>query len=88
MRELMEITDYFVICDGESTIQTKAIADIIIENLEQKRIKMHHIEGYNNGKWILLDYIDVIIHIFLREVRRYYNLEELWADAKKPSCLI
>ncbi len=73
------ITDYFIITSGDSLIQTKAIAENIIENIKETPIS---IEGIEDGKWILIDYDEIIIHIFLEETRNYYKLEKLWADAK------
>ncbi|MEM2117212.1 MAG: ribosome silencing factor [Thermoplasmata archaeon] len=74
------ITDYFVITSGTSLIQTKAIAENIIENVKETPIS---VEGIEDGKWILIDYDEIIVHIFLDEVRNYYKLEKLWADAKE-----
>jgi ribosome-associated protein len=73
------ITDYFIITSGDSQIQTKAIAENIIENLKETPIS---VEGIDDGKWILIDYGEIIVHIFLNETREYYKLEKLWADAK------
>ncbi|PKL51607.1 MAG: ribosome silencing factor [Nitrospira bacterium HGW-Nitrospira-1] len=79
---LTVIADYFVICSGESTTQVKAVANFIEEELKKKRRKPLGIEGVAHSHWILLDYGDVIIHVFERETRAYYNLEKLWMDAK------
>lgn len=82
--KLLIITDYFVICSVESDRQAKTIANEIEKILKQKeKIRYSGREGYNEGKWILLDYQDVVVHIYLQEVRKYYELEELWADAAK-----
>ena len=78
VRGLSSVTDYFVICSGNSEPQIKAISD----NISKGTIKKpHHIEGYENKNWILLDYFDIIVHIFKTEDRDYYDLERLWADA-------
>ncbi len=77
------VCDYFVICHGDSTRQVDAIANSIEE--EVKKIiseKVWHKEGYENAQWILLDYIDVIVHVFQEQTREFYNLEGLWADAE------
>ncbi|MCM8819140.1 MAG: ribosome silencing factor [Candidatus Omnitrophica bacterium] len=74
------ITDYFIITSGTSLIQTKAIAENIIENMEENPIS---VEGIEDGRWILIDYEEIIVHIFLEETRNYYKLEKLWADAKE-----
>jgi ribosome-associated protein len=82
LRKLADLTDYFLICSAEVELQARAIADNIIENLKKKGIKAWHAEGYQNSKWILLDYVDVVVHIFLNETREFYGLEKLWGDAK------
>jgi len=77
-----DFTDYFLICNGTNDRQVRAIADIIIERLREERVRALHVEGYNHGHWILLDYGgDMVIHIFLDETRQFYGLERLWADA-------
>jgi len=78
------IADYFVICHGNSNTQVDSIADNI-ERQARTEIKEHllHKEGAENSHWILLDYGNVVVHIFQEEFRRFYNLEDLWADAKK-----
>ena len=82
MRKVTTFTDYFLICSADSTIQAQAIARAIQERLEKSAPSLWHWEGYEEGGWILLDYGDVIMHIFLEELRRFYNLEGLWEDAK------
>ena len=78
LRGLSSITDYFVICSGKSEPQVKAISDHIRKGTTKKP---NHIEGYENQNWVLLDYFDIIVHIFKSDEREYYNLERLWADA-------
>ena len=81
--KLTSITDYFVICTSESDPQAKAITKHIKARLhEEMGIKPWHIEGYENLKWILLDYVDIIVNIFNQDERKYYNIEKLWADGK------
>ncbi len=82
LRKLSPICDFFVICSASVEIHAKAIADSIIENLEKKGIRAWHHEGYQACRWILLDYVDVVVHIFSNEVREFYELEKLWGDAK------
>ena len=82
LRKLSTICDFFVICSASVEIHAKAIADWIIQNLEKKGVKAWHHEGYQACRWILLDYVDVVVHIFLTEVREFYELEKLWGDAK------
>ena len=82
LRKLSAVTDFFVICSAQVDIHAKAIADSILENLEKKGIEVWHDEGYQASRWILLDYVDVVVHIFLKEARDFYALEKLWGDAK------
>ena len=78
VRKLTSITDYYIICSADTDIQVKAIADAVRKGTPHKPWK---IEGYENRFWILLDYVDVVIHIFRTSEREYYSLEKLWADA-------
>lgn len=80
------IADYFVICSGSSDTQIDAISDSIDEQVH-KELKQSpwHREGTENKQWILLDYVDVVAHVFDRESREFYNLEDLWGDAVKTS---
>jgi ribosome-associated protein len=82
LRGLTSVTDFFVLGTGESDVQVKAIVDHLNETLEAERMKPFHIEGYDKLSWVLIDYIDVVAHVFLHETRDYYRLELLWADAK------
>ena len=82
VRDLTNIADFFVLCSGNSDTQIKAIADAIIEGLEKKDVRVWHIEGYTSLRWVLLDYVDFVVHIFQKEVRSFYGLERLWGDAK------
>jgi ribosome-associated protein len=83
LRGLSTIADYFVICSGESTTQVKAIEEQIEETLKEEEIRPIGIEGLRNSQWILMDYGDVIVHIFEEATRAYYELEKLWIDAEK-----
>lgn len=83
MKGLSVIADYFVICSGESTRQVKALAEEIEKKLSKSKIFPLNIEGLNNARWILMDYGDVIVHIFDAETRAYYELEKLWLDAPR-----
>jgi ribosome-associated protein len=78
------ICDYFIICDAQSTTQVDAIADSV-EVVVEKRTgeKLLHKEGFENANWILLDYVDVVVHVFQTESRDFYNLEGFWEDAEK-----
>jgi len=84
LRDITVIADYFVICDGNNENQVKAIARGIEDKLaEEKEITPQKIAGKNEGRWILMDYSDFIVHIFHKDEREHYELERLWADAEK-----
>jgi ribosome-associated protein len=85
LKDLTTITDYFVVCSGESTTQVKAIAEQIKEKFEEVNIKPLSIEGLHYSHWVLMDYGDVIVHIFEEETRMFYELEKLWLDAERIS---
>ncbi len=75
------ISDYFVICHGDSTTQVDGLSNTVLRKLKTElKISPHHIEGKENSVWVLMDYSDIIVHIFLKENRAFYNLEDLWAD--------
>ena len=78
VRGLSSLADFFIICHGESEPQVKAITDHIRKGTDYKP---RHLEGYENQNWILLDYFDIVVHVFKKDEREYYNLERLWADA-------
>ncbi|MGI6093504.1 MAG: ribosome silencing factor [Veillonellaceae bacterium] len=82
MKKVTLVTDYFIICSGNTTTQVKAIADNIDEKLAEQGIKMLHKEGYNEARWILLDFGTCVVHVFVDEERRFYNIERLWSEAK------
>lgn len=73
---------YFVICDCNSTVQVRSIADNIIKNVTEHNQRKPRIEGLETSEWVILDFFDVVVHIFIKELRDYYKLEKLWADAK------
>jgi len=79
---LSDFADYFVIISGDSNVQIKAIADHIEQELKKEGIRHYHKEGYQYLNWVLLDYIDVVVHIFQKDSREFYGIERLWADAK------
>ena len=83
MRGITSITDYFLICSGKSDRQVQAIAQAIDKLLKKKGVHPLGQEGTSEGKWILMDYEDVIVHIFLEPVRKFYDLEGLWIDASR-----
>ena len=81
LRQLTDVTDYFVIFTASADLHGRAIADTLVEEMEKKKIRLLHKEGYQKGSWILLDFVDVVVHIFMKEAREFYNLEGLWGDA-------
>jgi ribosome-associated protein len=81
LRKLNAPTDYFVLCSGSADRQIKAIADNILEGTTEKGLKPWHVEGYTALKWVLIDYVDVVVHVFNKETREFYSLETLWGDA-------
>lgn len=78
------ISDYFIVTSGNNYNQVRAIADNVEEELLKKHgMRPESVEGYNNGEWILLDYIDYVIHVFDREQRLFYDIERIWSDGKE-----
>ncbi|MBI9039166.1 MAG: ribosome silencing factor [Bacteroidales bacterium] len=76
------VCEYFIICSGTSKVHVEAIADFIIENVKKKtKTAPWHKEGFENAEWILIDYANIIVHVFQEETRKFYKLENLWADA-------
>ena len=82
LRKLTSIADYFVICSVETDVQVKSIVNHIRDNLKGSEKPMH-IEGSDHNSWVLLDFVDVVMHVFQTETREYFNIEGLWADAEK-----
>ncbi len=76
-------TDYFVVCSGANPRQIQAISDEVEERLQHAGLRPTHVEGYKQAEWILLDYVDFVVHVFCEKARRYYDLERLWKSAKK-----
>ncbi len=83
IKDLTIIADYFVIATGTSTTHTKSLADEVEFQLKEVGIVPTRTEGYNGSNWILLDYSDIVVHIFYKETREYYSLERLWSDGEK-----
>lgn len=83
VRELTSIADYFIICSGRSDRQVQSIAQGIEENVRGKGIRPHAVEGVARGQWVLIDFSDVIVHVFYQPVREFYDLEGLWIDAPR-----
>jgi ribosome-associated protein len=85
LRKLTSMADYFVICSGSNTTQVNAIADWINKALAEAGIRSSHLEGASQAKWVLMDYGDVIVHVFEEQTRLYYSLDKLWGDAPRVS---
>ncbi|MFQ5875107.1 MAG: ribosome silencing factor [Dehalococcoidia bacterium] len=81
LREHSSITDYFLICSANSTRQVKAIADAVDEQLGKKGVHALGTEGYTEARWVLLDYGQLVVHVFHHETRKFYDLEKLWGSA-------
>ena len=81
LRGSSPVTDFFIIATAGSTIHAQAIANDITRQLRDEGERPHHVEGTEVGAWVLLDYVDVVVHIFLTDVRQFYGLERLWGDA-------
>ncbi len=81
--EIASFANYFLICSGDSSRQIQAIADEVEAKLKSGGFRPNHIEGYRNAEWVLLDYVDLVVHVFSRKARAYYDLERLWRDAKR-----
>ncbi|GKU78255.1 ribosome silencing factor [Paenibacillus sp. L3-i20] len=82
LKEISLVADYFVICSGNSDTQVLAIMTEIRKQAEQSGVRIRSIEGTNSARWVLIDLGDVVVHVFHREEREYYNIERLWSDAK------
>ena len=83
LHDICSFTDYFLICTGTSTRHNQTIADNIEETLKKQGVRPLHIEGHTEGEWILLDYVDFVIHIFSARAREFYDLERLWRAGKR-----
>jgi len=81
LTDLTSASDRFVVCTAESETQVKAVADHVLEGLAKDGVKAWHVEGLEGRRWVLLDYVDVVVHVFYSETRDFYALETLWGDA-------
>ena len=82
LRELDGVCDYFFICSASSEVQVKAIAEAIEERLREAGAKPWHVEGLGGRRWVLLDYVELVVHVFHENTREYYLLDRLWGDAR------
>ncbi len=76
-------TDYFVVCSGSNPRQVQAISDEVERRLERSQLRPTHVEGYKQAEWVLLDYVDFVVHIFSEKARKFYALERLWKSARR-----
>jgi ribosome-associated protein len=83
LRGLASFTDFFLLCTGNSKRHLKSIAEAVEENLRKLRVKPDHVEGFPHGDWVLMDYVDFIVHVFTPRSRNHYDLERLWGDAAR-----
>ena len=82
VRKITTLTDFFVVCTSESEPQTRAITDHINQKMKEEGVKSWHIEGYEHLDWVLIDFVHIVVHIFSKEAREFYEFERLWADGK------
>lgn len=80
---IASFANYFLLCSGDSSRQIQAIADSVEARMKEGGYRTNHIEGYRNAEWVLLDYMDLVVHVFSKNARAYYDLERLWRDAKR-----
>jgi len=85
LRRVTNFADHFVLCTATSDVQLRAVADAIVDGLAKLQHEVWHSEGYDTRSWILLDYVDIVVHVFLPGPRAYYALEKLWGDAPLDS---
>ena len=83
LRGISTATDYFVIAGGTSDVQVKAIAEHVLDELKKESVRPEHLEGLRGGRWVLLDYVDFVVHVLHPEARDFYQLEKLWGDAPR-----
>jgi ribosome-associated protein len=82
LRGVTDMTDFFIVASGTSDTHVRAIGEHLIEDLKKEGTPVHHVEGLEKGRWVLLDYVDVVVHVFHPTLRQFYQLERLWGDAE------
>lgn len=82
LRGVTDMTDYFVIASGTSDTHVRAIGEHLIAELKKEGVRVHHVEGVQQGRWVLLDFVDFVVHIFHPTLRSFYQIERLWSDAE------
>ncbi len=83
LRDISSLADFFVIASGSNAKHTTSLADYVEDGVAEDDIELHHAEGLRNGDWVILDYMDIIVHVFTKEKRGLYGLDELWKDGIK-----
>lgn len=83
LRGLSDATDFFILASGTSDAHVRGVADLVIERLAERGLHPHHVEGLPAGRWVLLDFVDFVVHVFHPETRAFYQLERLWSDAPR-----
>ena len=83
LRHTPAFTDFFLLCSGQNTRQVHAIADAVEEALRAAKVRPNHVEGYDRGEWVLMDFFTFIVHVFTPQTREFYSLERLWGDAER-----
>jgi ribosome-associated protein len=82
LRKVTDMTDCFVIASGTSDTHVRSVGEHVIAELKKEGIQVHHVEGLEQGRWVLLDYVDFVVHLFHPTLRSFYQLERLWSDAE------
>ena len=83
LRGISTATDYFLLASGRSDVQVRAIAEHVVDELKKEGVRPAHVEGLQGGRWVLVDYIDFVVHVFHPQARDFYQLESLWGDAPR-----
>lgn len=83
LRGISSATDFFLLASGRSDVQVRAIAEHVVEELKKEGVRPEHVEGLQGGRWVLVDYIDFVVHVFHPQARDFYQLESLWGDAPR-----
>lgn len=83
LKDVSSFTDFFLICTGTSTRHTQSICDGVVERLKEEGLAPAHIEGYAKAEWVLVDYLNFVVHIFVERARLFYDLERLWKNARR-----
>jgi ribosome-associated protein len=81
LRGVNDATDFFVIASGTSDAHVRGLCDAVLQRLETSGVRAHHVEGVTGGKWVLIDFVDFVVHLFHPQARAFYQLERLWSDA-------